>query len=253
MKRLLLALPLLLLSACITHDTGREVDMKEAAKANVSLGIAYMQQGNLMLAKEKLERAAKQDPKSLDVNWAMASLYERMEMPKEADRNYQKAINLSPNNSQIANTYAVFLCRNGEVDRALPLFDKVINDKLYQTPYAAAANAGMCLRDEKRAGDARRYFERAVAMGPGFADASVGLGDLQIAQGDTAGAMKTVDAFVRNGTKSADVLQVGVRAAVAQRDCPSAQKYALLLRRDFPNAAQTHNLPQILGSCTGMR
>jgi type IV pilus assembly protein PilF len=254
MKRLLLALALpLLLTACVTHDTGREVDMKEAAKANVSLGIAYMQQGNLLLAKEKLERAAKQDPKSTDVNWAMASLYERMDMPKEADRNYQKAIQYSPGNSQIVNTYAVFLCRQGEVDRALPLFDKVIADKLYQTPYAAAANAGMCLRDEKRATDARRYFERAVAMGPGFADASVGLGDLQIALGDNAEAMKTVDSFVRNGTKSAEVLLVGVRAAVAQRDCPAAQKYALLLRRDFPGGAQAQTLPQLMGSCPGVR
>jgi type IV pilus assembly protein PilF len=253
MKRLLLALPLLLLTGCITHDTGREVDMKEAAKANISLGIAYMQQGNLLLAKEKLERAAKQDPKSTDVNWAMASLYERMEMPKEADRNYKKAIDLSPNNSQIANTYAVFLCRQGDMDRALPLFDKVIADKLYQTPYAAAANAGMCLRDDKRTAEAKRYFERAVAMGPGFADASVGLADLQIAQGDTTGAMKTVDSFVKNGTKSADVLVVGVRAAVAQKDCPATARYALLLRRDFPNAPQTTNLPQLLGSCSGLR
>jgi type IV pilus assembly protein PilF len=251
----LLVVPLLLLAACVTtHTNDREIDMKEAAKANVALGMAYMQQGNLMLAKEKLERAAKQDPKSLDVNWAMASLYERLEMPKEADRNYRKAIELSPGNSNIANTYAVFLCRQGEVDRALPMFDKVIADKLYQTPYAAAANAGMCLRGDKRTADAKRYFERAVQMAPGFADATVGLGDLQITQGDTIGAMRTVDGFIKNGTKSADVLVVGVRAAVAQRDCPASQKYALLLRRDFPNAAQTTStLPQLLGSCSGMR
>ncbi len=250
----LLALPLLLLAGCVTtHSDQREVDMKEAAKANVSLGMAYMQQGNLLLAKEKLERAQKQDPKSTDVNWAMGSLYERMDMPKEADRNFRKAVELSPGNSQIANTYAVFLCRQGEVDRALPIFDKVIADKLYQTPYAAAANAGMCLRGDKRTADARRYFERAVQMGPGFADASVGLGDLQISQGDTAGAMTTVDTFIRTGTKSADVLVVGVRAAVAQKDCPATSKYALLLRRDFPNAPQTSNLPQLLGSCSGLR
>lgn len=251
----LLALPLLLLAACVTtHTNEREVDMKEAAKANVSLGMAYMQQGNLMLAKEKLERAQKQDPKSLDVNWAMASLYERMEMPKEADRNYQKAVELSPGNSQIANTYAVFLCRQGEVDRALPMFDKVIADKLYQTPYAAAANAGMCLRGDKRTADAKRYFERAVQLAPGFVDGTVGLGDLQITLGDTKGAMGTVDSFIKNGTKSADVLLVGVRAAITQRECPAAQKYALLLRRDFPNATQTTGtLPQLLGSCSGMR
>lgn len=251
MSRALLALPLLLLAACVTHDGGREIDNKEAAKANVQLGIAYMQQGNLLVAKEKLDRAARQDPKSVDVHWATASLYERMDMPKEADRSYQKAMDLSPGNSQIVNTYAVFLCQQGEVDRAVPLFDKVIADKLYQTPYAAAANAGMCLRDDKRLADARLYFERALQLRPGFVDAVVGLGDLQINQGDAAGAQRTVDKYLSSGGRSADVLVVGVRAAVAQRDCNTTQSFVRLLRRDFPNAPQTAALPQLLGSCTG--
>jgi type IV pilus assembly protein PilF len=250
MKRLVwLALPLCALAACVTHTTGREVDEVEAAKDNVQLGMVYMQNGNLPLAKEKLERAARQDPKNANVFWAMAALHERMELPKEADQNYQKAINLQPANSNIANTYAVFLCRNGQVDRALPMFDKVIADKLYQTPYAAAANAGMCLRDDKRNADALRYFERAFALGPGFADAAIGLADLQIDQGNPDAARRTVDAFLGNGNKSADVLVVGVRAAVALKDCSFTQVYARLLRRDFPNASQTAALPQLLGSC----
>lgn len=249
MKRALLLLPLCLLTACVTHTGGREVNEVEAAKANIELGIAYMQNGNLPLAKEKLERAAKQDPKSANVYWAMAALHERMEQPKEAEQNYQKALNLQPTNSNIVNTFAVFLCRQGQVDRALPMFDKVIADRLYQTPYAAAANAGMCLRDDKRNADALRYFERALAMGPVFVDAAIGLGDLQIEQGNPEAARRTVDTF--NGNRTPDLLLVGVRAAVAQKDCNGSQYYARQLRRDFPNARQTTELlPQLLGNCS---
>ncbi|MEJ0099352.1 MAG: type IV pilus biogenesis/stability protein PilW [Pseudomonadota bacterium] len=249
----LLLLPLLLLAACVTSTTSdRTVDKKGAAKANVDLGVAYMQQGNLQTAKDKLERAEKQDPKNPEVYWVKASLYERMNMPRDADRSYQRAMELAPANSNIVNTYAVFLCRQGEIDRALPMFDKVIADKLYQTPYAAAANAGMCLRDQKRGADAKRYFESAVQMGPGFTDGVIGLGDLQINQGDPAGAMHTVDTFLRTGTRSADVLVMGVRAAVAQRDCNAAQRYAVLLRAQFQNAAQTTSLPQLMGSCSSL-
>jgi type IV pilus assembly protein PilF len=250
MKRaLMLLLPLCALAACVTHTGGREVDEIAAATDNVQLGMIYMQNDNLPLAKEKLERAAKQDPKNANVFWAMAALNERMEQPKEADLNYQKAIELQPANSNIANTYGVFLCKQGQVDRAVPMFDKVIADKLYQTPYAAAANAGMCLRDAKRNADALRYFERALALGPGFADAAIGLGDLQIEQGNPDAARRVVDAFLGNGSKSPDVLVVGVRAAVALKDCSFTQVYARLLRRDFPNAPQTAALPQLLGSC----
>jgi type IV pilus assembly protein PilF len=243
-----LALPLCVLAACVTHIGGRKVDEVEAAKANVELGMAYMQNGNLQLAKEKLERAAKQDPKNATVYWAMAALYERSDQPKDAEQNYQKAVNLQPDNPNIVNTYAVFLCRNGQLDRALPMFDKVIADRFYQTPYAAAANAGMCLRDGKRNADAQRYFERALALGPVFVDAAIGLADLQLDQGNPDAARRTVDTF--NGRRSPELLLVGVRAAVAQKDCNGAQYYARQLRRDFPNAPQTTALlPQLLGSC----
>ena len=250
-RALLAALPLLWLSACVTVSD-HPVDDKAAAKANVDLGVAYLKQGNLQIAKDKLERAQKEDPKSPEVYWAMASLYETMDQPKDAARNYEKALDLSPGNSQIENTYAVFLCRQGDVDRALPLFEKVIADRLYPTPYAAAANAGMCLRDDKRNADARRYFERAIALSPpNFVDAVVGLADLQLEQGDAAGAATTVKNYMAGGSKSAEVLVVGVRAATAQHDCGTAQIYARLVRRDFPNSPQAAALPQQLGACNG--
>jgi type IV pilus assembly protein PilF len=251
MRRALLVLPLLALAACVTVNDGeRKADPKEAAKANVQLGVEYLRQGELARAKEKLERAEKQDPKNPDVYWAKASLFEAMNQPKDADHSYQKAMSLAPQKAELMNTYAVFLCKQGDVDRALPMFEKVIADKLYPTPFAAAANAGTCLRGDKRNADAQRFFERAIAMRPNFVDAVVGLADLQLSEGNPAGAAKTVNNFVLTGNKSADVMLVAVRASVAQKDCPAAANYARLLRRDFPNSAQAATVPQQMGTCT---
>jgi type IV pilus assembly protein PilF len=251
-RALLAAVPLLLLTACVTTTDGeRTVDKKAAAETNVQLGVAYMREGNLKVAKDKLDRAQKQDPKNPNVYWATASLYETMNDPKQAEHNYLKALDLSPDNSQIENTYAVFLCRQGEVDRALPIFEKVIADRLYPTPYAAATNAGVCLRGQKRDADAQRFFERAVALGPSFVDAVVGLADLQLGQGKPEAARATVESYLRGGNKSPEVLLMAVRTTVAQRDCNAAQLYARLLRRDFPNSTQVNTLPQQLGACAG--
>ncbi len=248
-RKLWAALPLaLVLTACVTTNE-RPVDQKDAARTNVQLGMAYMQQDNLKLAKEKLQKAEKLDPKSHEVHGALALLYERTNEPKLAERSYQKAMSLAPGNSQLVNNYAVFECRNGKVDAALPLFEKVIADKLYGTPFAAAANAGMCLRSEKRYADAVAYFERALAMRPDFVDAIVGLGDVQITQGKPEAARKPVDYYLALGRKNADVLLIGVRAGVAQGDCAAVQNYARLVRRDFPNGSQARALPQMLGAC----
>ena len=73
MKRALRAVSVLvlgaLLCACASNDAlPRRGTPKDAAHANEQLGVAYMQQGQMALAKEKLERAAKQDPSSVEVH-----------------------------------------------------------------------------------------------------------------------------------------------------------------------------------------
>jgi type IV pilus assembly protein PilF len=245
---LLVALLCGVLGACVsTGENGRKVSNKDAARANMQLGVAYMQKGQLQLAKDKLERAEKQDPGNYEVHWAMASLSEHLNQPAEAERQYQSALKLAPGNSEIANTYAVFLCKSGKVDRALPLFDGVIRDPLYRTPWAAAANAAVCLRADKRNADAIPYLQRALSLRPDFVTAVVEMSDLQLALGKPDQAQATVDNFLSIGRKSPDVLLVGVRAALAQGNRSAADNYARLLRRDFPNSPPTQALPQLLG------
>ena len=77
-----------------------------------------MQQGNLPLAKEKLERAEKQDPDELrGAHGRWRSCYERLGRTQDAERHYQTALRLAPDSAEIANNYAVFLCSTGKVER----------------------------------------------------------------------------------------------------------------------------------------
>lgn len=243
----------LALAGCATSpvsESGREVNMEQAASDNVRLGVAYMNQGNLALAKEKLDRAAKQAPKSHEVYWALASLSERLNRPDDAAKNYRTAFQLAPDNPELSNTYAVYLCRNGKIDEALPIFDRVIENRLYQTPWAVATNAAVCLRAEKRNADAEPYLKRAVYDRPNFVPAVVELADLQLSMSKPDEARATIDAYLA-AFKSPDVLLLGVRAAVAQGNCQVAENtYARALRRDFSSSPQTGLLPQLLAGCT---
>lgn len=241
-----LGMSLALAAACTSSNPHRPIDEKEAANANVRLGTAYLQQGNLALAKEKLEKAEKQDPRSFEVQYAMALLSEQLQQASEAEKHYQSALRLAPNNAGVGNAYAVFLCRNNKVDQALKLFDGTMRDPLYSTPWVAATNAAVCLRADKRNADAVPYLERAIQQRPDYYPAVIELADLQISIGKPELARKAVDGFLQIGRKSADVLLVGVRAAMAQGDRSVADTYARLLRRDFPDSAQARALPQLL-------
>jgi len=238
-----------LLAGCVTSSQEREVNSTAAASANVKLGIAHMNQGNMELAKERLERAEKQDPKNSEVQFALAELYSRLNRVDEADKRYRQAMQISPDKLEIANGYAAFLCTHGQADKGVAQFEKLMNNPLYGRQPAAATNAGMCLRDQKRNGDSVRYFETALAKQPDWIEAVVQLADVQIALGKPEAARKAVDGY-QSMRNSATVLVLGVRAAVAAGDCGAAQNYATRLRKDFGNSREALvMLPQVLGSC----
>jgi type IV pilus assembly protein PilF len=242
-----LSIALAALAACVTTgDLQRPKSDKDAAVANVKLGVAYMQQGNLALAKDKLERAEKQDPKNLEAHTSLAFLYEKLNKPEDAEKQYQAALHLSPGSADVSNNYAVFLCRSGKVDAAIKLFDSAAQDKLYSTPWAAYTNAAVCLRANKRGAEAVPYLEHAISLRPNYAPAVLELGDLQLELGHPDLAQNAVDRHLSMGLSTPEVLLIGVRAAIVRGDRVAADGYARRLRRDFPNSAQTRVLPQLL-------
>jgi type IV pilus assembly protein PilF len=243
-------LAVLVLAGCVNAgSSGRPVDPTAAAASNVRLGVAYMNQGQLDLAKERLERAARQDPKSAEAQFALGELYNRLKQPREAERAYRSAISMAPDKLEIVNGYATFLCTNGQVNRALAEYEKLMNNPLYGRQAAAATNAGMCLRDDKRHADSVRYFEIALAKQPDWFDAVVQLADVHIALGDATAARRVVDNY-QSMRNSATVLLLGVRAAVSEGDCGAAEVYARKLRNDFGSSRETLVLlPQVLGNC----
>jgi type IV pilus assembly protein PilF len=245
----------LVLAGCMSAPSGeRKTDFKEAARLNTDAGAEYLRQRRFRDAKEKLDSAVKQDPSYYKAHWVMALLLEEIDRPADADGYYKTAMRLQPADPDIANTYAVYLCKSGKVDEALPLFEGLIRNKLYREPWAAATNAALCLRNDKRNADALAFLERALTMRPDFVDAVIQKADVQLAVGRGAQSRQTVDAYLAlDILKSRDphrpeVLMLGVRAAQSVGDCAAVENYSRLLRRDYAASPQTAALPQ-LPSC----
>jgi len=249
MKLLLALACAVVLSGCVATGgtSGRSTSSKDAAKANVQLGVAYMQQGQLALAKEKLERAAKQDPRGAEVHTALAYLNERLDRPAEADAEYRLALKLSPGNSEVANNFAVFLCRTGKVDDALKQFESATRDRLYTTPWAAFTNAGVCLRSVGRGGEAVALLQQALSIRPNYTPAVYELADLQLELGSPGVAGQVIDRYLALGLIAPDVLLLGVRAAMAREERQRALALARRLKREFPDSAEMRQVSALLG------
>jgi len=237
-------LALLLLVAC-SSNSQKTVKAHDAAVYNVQLGLAYMNQGELERAKEKLDRAVEQDPGSADVHSARATLFARLNQKDKADEEFRAALRLAPHDPRMVHNYAVYLCQNGRYDEGVKRFLEAAHNGLYPTPEAAYTNAGVCLRAAKRDEEARVNFTRALQLKPNFAEAQFQLANLQFEHGEFAPARAGIDGFIGTYNATADLLLLGVRVARAQGDRLGAQRYARKLQLDFPGTDQARALAQL--------
>jgi len=230
----------LALGACNTTKT--EQKTHDASNYNMQLGMAYLNQGDLGLAKEKLDRAMAENPRDPNVHSAMAMLQDRLGHPDKADAEFRAALSLGPRNPDVLNNYAVYLCRNGRTDEGVKSFEEAAHNALYRTPEAAYTNAGVCLRAAKRDTQAAMSFEHALQVKPNFAEAAYQLGDLDLERGEVAEARAEVDRFLGAFDATPDLLLLGVRIAQKQGDRLGEERYARRLRMDFPGSDQARAL-----------
>ena len=118
----------------------------EAASVNTQLAVEYMKLGKLDVAREKIDRALRQDPDDPNVQATAGVLYEKLGDEAKADHFYASAARSGRSDPNIQNSYAGFLCRKGKTAAGEKLFLEVARNPIYQTPEIAYTNAGVCVR-----------------------------------------------------------------------------------------------------------
>jgi type IV pilus assembly protein PilF len=244
----ILTLVAVLVTACVgggggsTLKKSEETEAEKAGQLNKQLGTVYLRQGNLALAKEKLERSEKYNPRDPELHSVLALLYERLDVPAEVDAHYKTAIRLAPKDPQILNNYAVYLCKAGRTDEGVKRFMEAARNPLYRTPELAYSNAGVCLRSAKRYDEAANAFAHALQIRPSYAEAMFQSTDLEMDRGHTEQARAQLDKFLTSYDATADLLVLGVRLSRTLGDRMAEEKYTRRLRVEFAGSEQLRSL-----------
>ncbi|MFT4057966.1 MAG: type IV pilus biogenesis/stability protein PilW [Legionella sp.] len=161
----------LLVQACVHNEQTekhnlKKPDLSKAAAYNVQLGLGYLKQGDRPRAKKKLLTALEQEPKSPDVNSAMAYYFERTNEAERAEKYYLKALALASNAGAQSNNYGAFLCRQGDYKKAEYYFLNAANNMHYVHTAGAYENAGLCALSVSQSEKAKLYFIKALNQDP---------------------------------------------------------------------------------------
>ncbi|HHM05101.1 MAG TPA: type IV pilus biogenesis/stability protein PilW [Gammaproteobacteria bacterium] len=232
------------LVAC--SGTGRSVrDPVKAAEANAELGLAYMQQGRLELAMDKLQSALELDSGLPQAHHYIAELYQRTGDEKLADKHYRKALTLAPEEPMLHNNYGVFLCRQRRYREAEDHFLEAAGQVFYRSPEVAYKNAGACAYHAGDPDKAEQYYRKALQLKPRLAAALIGMAELKENQGAHLSARAFLQRYEEVARVTPRSLWLGVKVERALGDDKAAAAYAAKLRRRFPAAAETARLEKL--------
>jgi len=228
---------LLVLGGCTTGpELVSDQHLKKASEINAKLGAEYMQQGNLQTAKDKLDKALKENADNADAHSTYALLMMRLERPDQARDHFETALDLDPDSPRLRNNYGTFLCQQGDYDAGIKQFLSAAKNKLYETPAYAYANAGQCAGDAGRTDEARNYLRKALEYDKRMASALYSLAKLEMDQGQPQRAARYIKRFHDVATPAAQSLWLGVRIERALGNRTAAREYGRKLVRDFPDS-----------------
>ena len=242
---MLLALALL---AGIAPAAGSEQSMtreqrKQAAEINAQLAITYLKQGDLAAARDKIDRALEQHPRTAETQMVAGFVYDRLGEDRKAQDFFEEAVKLAgKDNPDVLNNAAVFECRKGDKKRGVEYFVRAAESPLYRTPEAAYANAGHCARANGDVKDAEKYFRQALAIKPGLPDPLLQMASLQYDNGNALQARAFLQRYQDVAPPTAASLWLGCRIERSLGDAAGADEYARRLRKDFPTSVEADEL-----------
>jgi type IV pilus assembly protein PilF len=217
-----------------------QAEREKAAAINAELAITYLKQDNLRAAREKVDKALEQNPRSAEAQMAAGFIYDRLGEDKKAGAHFEQAVKFGgKDNPDTLNNAAVFQCRKGNRKRGEELFLQAAASPLYRTPEVAYANAGHCARSDGRPQDAERYFRQALALRPNMADPLLALAEIKYEAGNDMLARAFVQRYHEAGPATAQSVWLGYRVERRASDAAAAEQYARRLRMEFPTSAET--------------
>lgn len=228
-----------LLAGCATGPTA---DDERAAAANAGLGADFLRQNNNEQALSRFKRALRYDDDNLTANWGMAVASDRVGEVDDARHYYERTLELAPGGN-VFNSYATFLCKQGEVERAVKYFERAANDPRYGGQADALANAGLCLHRAGQAEAAEAYHRKALSKNAGQATALMDMARLMYEQGDYLRARAFNERADAAAEMDADQLLLGARIELALGDRRAAGAY--LERHNARKPSATMSLRQL--------
>ena len=217
------------------------------AQLHAEIAAGFYERGQMEVALQELATATKLDAKNPKIYNVYGLVYAMLGEDSKATANFQTALELAPNDSEIRQNWGWYLCTHGKARESLPEFEQAVRNPLYKTPDIALANAGKCAAE---VGDNRRadeYFKRALSVNPNNAVAAYNLSLLAYREQRLDEARGIMRRVMQQPTPPAEALYLGMCIERKLGDRSAEASYVSQLRNRYPDSAEAKAIPP--GTC----
>lgn len=247
MKSIVAAASLVLvLSGCTTTpEQGRTSSMSEhedAAVINFELGIRYLQQGNMPIAEEKLQKSIAIDSGIPEAHNALGVLYEETGRMSSARSSYLRAIELDGRFGLARMNYGRVLCAEGDYSQGLAQFRRVLDGRQVDDLASAYAGMGACQLASGDITAAKESLSRALEINRTHAAALLSMARYELLTGDVASARSFLGRHHSAVRPTSESLWVAMEVEAASGNIIARDAYELQIRTEFPDSTEADEL-----------
>lgn len=232
----------ILLSACVTTETGgfaEKANQTKAYETSLQLAKTYIANGNWQQAKRHLKYVESVDRNNPETLEALALVYQNTGELEMAESYYQRAISQDPAAMRIRNNYAAYLYEQQRYREAADQLEVVVGELLYERRVDAFVNLGrsyLKLDDLDRADSA---FRRALLMQQDDPTVVLSMAEVSFRKKAYPQAQRYFDAFREISPRhSAASLWLGIRLATIFDDGDAYASYVLALKNMYPKSEE---------------
>ena len=240
-----LAMLCLLVTSCVSDPEVVPRDVKKASELNTELGIQYMLKGQMETARDKLRKAVAQNPDNPVAHHYFAEFHRRTGKLDKAEKHFQRALELTPNETALLNNYGVFLCDKKDYGEALKLFFRVLDDPVYEARDQVYENIGLCAFRKGNQDMALQYLDKAVKRNPKLPKSRITLAQLRYNKQHYTVAYHHFTSYLQLSRHTAESLWIGYLLERQRGNQSAAKSYGVRLKVKFPDSRQAQKLRQL--------
>ncbi|SFP32804.1 type IV pilus assembly protein PilF [Nitrosomonas cryotolerans] len=213
---------------------------RQSAKIHTELAAEYYNRGQLKVAMEEAADALQADPDYAPAYNVTGLIYMSLHKDILARNNFEHALKISPNDSEVHNNFGWFLCQRipNKIDRAVEHFMMALNDPLYSTPEKSYTNAGICELKRDQYKTASVFFHKALSIQSMHSPALIGLIEVDLRSGDPVTAKSKLLRYMQHSALTPESLWLAIQIERKIGDRYAEDSYVFQLQKYFPDSKE---------------